>query len=113
MAIDPLHSPSTGAASPGAAQPDATERAQDSVRTPGTSGATPPVDPGDTVQLSSVSLALQGQAESPPSGTISPERLQAILARVMSGFYETPVARNAVVQGLARDLTPSDETEGQ
>ena len=39
-----------------------------------------------------------------PSGELSPERLQEVLGRVSSGYYDTPKVQAAVVRRIAQDL---------
>jgi hypothetical protein len=110
MAIDPLHSSTGGAAQTGPALPSATDPAR---ATPARQGGTEG-DPGDTIQLSTASLALQAQtgevAGSPPTGTMSPAQLQIVLGRVASGYYDQPDVRDTVVHGVSGTLM-SDGTE--
>jgi hypothetical protein len=35
---------------------------------------------------------------------MSADQMQAVLGRVTSGFYDQPAARDAIAQGIARDL---------
>jgi hypothetical protein len=110
MAIDPLHSSTGGAAQAGPAP----SNASDPVRSPTVRQDGSDADPGDTIQLSTASLALQAQAGeaagTPPSGTMSSAQLQVVLGRVASGYYDQPDVRDAVVQGVTRALM-SDGTE--
>jgi hypothetical protein len=100
MAIDPLNSSTGGAGRAGQALPSASNP----VRSPNARQSASDGEPGDTIQLSTASLALQAQAGevagSPPSGTMSSAQLQIVLGRVASGFYDQPDARDTVVQGV-------------
>jgi hypothetical protein len=39
-----------------------------------------------------------------PSGELSPARLQEVLGRVSSGYYDRPQVQAVVVRGIAQDL---------
>ena len=84
-------------------------------RAPGTGaplrpGATPaPASPAakqDDVTISAQARELQQRDVSGggPSGELSPERLQEVLGRVSSGYYDTPKVQAAVVRRIAQDL---------
>jgi hypothetical protein len=111
MAIDPVHTSGAGAAQSGAAEARASQQPTPDAARNSARAATSPTDPGDTLQVSAASLALQAQAASPPAGTISAERLQMVLGRVMSGYYDQGMPRDAVARGVARDLSSGDEPQ--
>lgn len=106
MGIDPLRPSGPGA--PGA-NPSQTNAAQgsaaDPARAPAVRQTAGESDGGDTIQLSTASLALQAQAEAhasvPPSGTMSTQQMQAVLNRVVTGYYDQPDVHQAVAQRLA------------
>jgi hypothetical protein len=61
----------------------------------------------DTVELSSASVRLSGQAvgaDAPPSGTLSTERMQSILDRLSNHHYDQPAVHAAIASGVARDM---------
>jgi hypothetical protein len=110
MAIDPLRSSTGGAAQTGQALPSASDPVRSNTVRQGASDG----DPGDTIQLSTASLALQAQAGemagAPPSGTMSSAQMQVVLGRVASGYYDQPDVRDTIVRGVTQALT-SDGTE--
>lgn len=68
--------------------------------TPAASGGAPT---GDVVELST-----SGPAAEVPSGTLTPERLQAIARRLAEGGYETSAVYDAIAHGVRADLAGGD-----
>src|SRR6185437_8154317 len=107
MGIDPVHSPLAGgstrtdAPAAGVPQPATPEAARS-----GTRQGVDARDAGDSIQLSSASLALHANAAAsagaPPSGTVSADRMRSVLSRVASGYYDQPGPRAASAAGVAR-----------
>jgi hypothetical protein len=46
--------------------------------------------------------------ELPPTGTISASRLQVILGRLASHYYDSPAVQETIVNRIARDLVRGD-----
>lgn len=46
--------------------------------------------------------------ELPPTGTISASRLQVILGRLASHYYDSPAVQEMIVNRVARDLIRAD-----
>ncbi len=67
----------------------------------------------DSVQLSQTVRELQERLglEAIPSGTLSPERLKEIVARVAGGHYDRPEVLEELARRLSADLGP-DATNG-
>lgn len=60
----------------------------------------------DRVEISGIArdLAHATRADRPESSDLPPERMQQILDRIASGFYEQPDVREQVVRRIAADL---------
>lgn len=60
----------------------------------------------DRAEISGIArdLAHATHAERPEASDLPPERMQQILDRIASGFYEQPEVREAVVRRIAADL---------
>jgi hypothetical protein len=64
--------------------------------------------PNDSVQLSQAVRELQERLglEAIPTGTLSPERLKEIVARVSGGHYDRPEVLDELARKLASELGP-------
>jgi len=113
MPIDPVNANTAGSSRAGAPQVGAQQAAPDVVRAPAVRQTATDGLHGDTIQLSSTSLTLNAQAgavvSAPPVGTMSPVRMQGVLGRLASGFYDQPSTRDAVARGVAADLTNNED----
>jgi hypothetical protein len=60
----------------------------------------------DRVEISGIArdLARAARTDRPESSDLPPERMQQILDRIASGFYEEPEVREQVVRRIAADL---------
>lgn len=78
-----------------------------------TPAAAPAGTPQDSVQLSATVRELQERLglEGIPSGTLTPEHLKEIVARVASGHYDQPEVLDELARRLASELGP-DATRG-
>ena len=105
MAIDPLKS---GKVNPNGARIDqsgANQSARQSqqVQRP-SSEVRAPEGEGDKVQLSAQAKDASAAGGASPSG-LSSERLQEILKRLTSGYYDSPQVRDVVAQRVKNDVT--------
>jgi hypothetical protein len=104
MAIDPASSPVGGCSSHAAAT-----KAGGTQDTPEAKAQASRLDPAlhggkDSIDLSSTSVALNAHAagNSPPSGTLSADRLHDVLNRMMGGYYDQPSVQQAVAGAIVR-----------
>lgn len=107
MAIDPTKSGNIplGGVRPDQAGSSPSTRQSGQVRTVAPEGGQRPSASQDQVSLSEEARAA-GQAEggSSPSG-LSRERLQEVLKRLTSGYYDNPEVQAQVAARIQRDLT--------
>ncbi len=75
--------------------------------------AKPATPSADSVQLSAAVRELQERLglESIPTGTLDPERLKEIVARVAGGHYDRPEVLEALARRLASEIGPEAAKE--
>jgi hypothetical protein len=106
MSVDPLKSSSLPQADAGRVGAGASSRRPEA----GVSGeatADQSAPPSDRVQLSAASRTLVEQTDEAgrvPQGTLDPERLREVLRRLAGEFYHRTDVRDAVADGVRRDL---------
>ncbi len=63
---------------------------------------------GDRIQLSEAAKLLTEErltaAAGRPSGTLPPDKLALVSQRLLEGFYDTDAVRQAIAEGLLKDL---------
>jgi hypothetical protein len=114
MSVDPLNPNGGSPADPGRLDAShAARRSSPAIRDD--KGDAAPPNQGrtaaDRVELSDASRNLveqaKGAAETPPSGTVSAERLRTVLARIDSKYYDSAAVRDQVAHHVAKDLGPT------